>query len=83
MDGVVLDLFTLTSVSGTGTGFDSSPIKETFEKLSGTAIISLDFQSAKLDLAMDSRLRRNDGPMLDCLVVCPSASPLDCGSSPQ
>ena len=77
MDGVVLDLFTLA--------FDSSPIKETFEKLSGTAIISLDFQSAKLDLAMDSRLRRNDGRFckglhqgsggfcqLVWLVVCPA-----------
>ena len=34
-------VFTLT--------FDSSPIKETFAKLSGTAIMRLDSQSAKLD----------------------------------
>ena len=29
--------------------FDSSPIKKTFAKLSETAIMCLDFQSAKLD----------------------------------
>ena len=35
-------------VSSTGTGFDSSPIKETFAKLSGTAIMCDDSQSPKL-----------------------------------
>ena len=34
---------------------------ETFAKLSRTAIMRLDSQSAKLDLAMDSCLRGNDG----------------------
>ena len=41
--------------------FDSSPIKETFAKLSGTAIVCSDSQSAKLDFPIDSRLRGNDG----------------------
>ena len=41
--------------------FDSSPIKETFAKLSGTVIIRSDSQSAKLDFPIDSRLRGNDG----------------------
>ena len=49
----VLDLFTLT--------FDSSPIKKTFAKLSGAAIVFSDSQSAKLDFPIDSRLRGNDG----------------------
>ena len=34
---------------------------ETFAKLSGTAIICSDSQSAKLDFPIDSRLRGNDG----------------------
>ena len=54
-------LFTLAPVSGTGTGFASSSIKETFAKLSGTAIICSDSQSVKLDFPVDSRLRGNDG----------------------
>ena len=41
--------------------FDSSPIKETFAKLSGTAIVCSDYQSAKLGFLIDSRLRGNDG----------------------
>ena len=38
-----------------------SPLMETFAKLSGTAIICSDSQSAKLDFPIDSRLRGNDG----------------------
>ena len=41
--------------------FDSSPIKETFAKLSRTAIICHDSQSLKLHFDTDSRLRGNDG----------------------
>ena len=37
------------------------PLSETFAKLSGTAIVCSDSQSAKLDFAIDSRLRGNDG----------------------
>ena len=36
------------------------PLSETFAKLSGTAIVCSDSQSAKLDFAIDSRLRGND-----------------------
>ena len=38
-----------------------SPLMETFAKLSGTAIVCSDSQSAKLDFPIDSRLRGNDG----------------------
>ena len=38
-----------------------SPLMETFAKLSRTTIICSDFQSAKLDFPIDSRLRGNDG----------------------
>ena len=84
----------LIPVSGTGTGFDSSPLMETFAKLRWTAIICSDSQSAKLDFPVDSRLWGNDGRfckglhqgrggLVGCFVVSPAAAPLDCRSSPQ
>ena len=56
-----------------------SPLVETFAKLSETAIMRLDFQSAKLDFPIDSRLRGNDGRFCKGLLdgrgikACPSA----------
>ena len=41
--------------------FDSSPIKETFAKLSRTVIMCPDSQSLKLHFDIYSRLRGNDG----------------------
>ena len=49
--------------------FDSSPIKETFAKLSGTTIMCLDSQSSKLGFPIDSRLRGNDGRFCKGLLV--------------
>ena len=48
--------------------FDSSPIKETFAKLSGTAIVCSDYQSAKLGFLIDSHLRGNDGRLCKGLI---------------
>ena len=46
-----------------------SLLMETFAKLSGTAIIRLDSQSAKLDFPIDSRLRGNDGRFCKGLII--------------
>ena len=76
--------------------FDSSPIKETFAKLSGTTIMCLDSQSSKLGFPIDSRLRGNDGRFCKGLhqgrgglvvgvglFTRVTRRPVDCGSSPQ
>ena len=49
------------TTSQTNHHYSPSPLMETFAKLSGTAIVCSDYQSAKLGFLIDSHLRGNDG----------------------
>ena len=86
----------LLPVSGTGTGFDSSPIKRPLQNLPSfprrrESIVKMQLERLRIiahyrcstEFCKGLHQGRGGFCRLCWLVVCPAATPLDCGSSPQ